>query len=227
MLIILHIPYLCWHLSYVVIGAALAPVLNCGTLLWTLLAFFLGMGICAHCADELRGRPLKTQIPDWLLVQLCLWSLGGAIAIGLTVGIEETVWIWPCIIFGGFIVFAYNLEWFRGFFHTNFWFAFTWGAFPAITAYVAQTHTLSPVIVLVAVACLLYSMAQRKLSFQVRFFRRKVSELLGTYRVPDNPTWEQNFYLQKQDIIGPPEVALKLMTWTVVAAAIGLILMHI
>jgi len=233
-IILLHPPYSLWHLSYIPIGAALAPVMNWATLGWTLLAFFLGMGIGAHCADELRGRPLRTKIPGWILALLCVLSLGGAVYIGVAIGLKETIWILPLIIFGVFIVFAYNLELFRGFFHTNFWFGFAWGAFPAITAYVAQTHTVSPDLILLAAACLLYSMTQRVLSLQCRFWRRKVTAIEGHYfETKDYPVdtstpyWGQSHNLTKETIMGPAEVALKFMTWTVVAAAVGLLLLHI
>jgi len=39
--VLLHPPYTAWHLSYVVMGAALAPVLDLGRLAATLLAFAL------------------------------------------------------------------------------------------------------------------------------------------------------------------------------------------
>ena len=65
---LLHPPYTVWHLSYVVIGACVAPVLNVGWLVETLLAFFLAMGLAAHALDELNGRPLRTRIPDGVLV---------------------------------------------------------------------------------------------------------------------------------------------------------------
>jgi len=225
--ILTHPFYTLWHLSYVLIGAALAPTMNWATLGWTLLAFFLAMGIGAHCADELRGRPLRTKIPGWILALLCVLSLGGAVYIGVAIGLKETIWILPLIIFGVFIVFAYNLELFQGFFHTNFWFGFAWGAFPAITAYIAQTHTVSPVILLVAAACLLYSMTQRVLSTQARFWRRKVFAMKGAYVLNGEPIAGGPHILRKEDIIEPAEVALKFMTWTVVAAAIGLLLLHI
>ena len=226
-IVLLHPPYTLWHLSYIPIGAALAPVMNWATLGWTLLAFFLGMGISAHCADELKGRPLRTIIPGWILALLGVLSLGGAAVIGLTVGLEETLWIFPCVIFGVFIVFAYNLELFGGFFHTNFWFGFAWGAFPVLTAYGVQTHTVSPAMILVAAACLLYSMTQRVLSLHCRFFRRKVEGLEGRYYLEGKTTrWEYG-KLTKQMIIEPAEVALKLMMWTVVAAAAGLLLLRL
>jgi len=233
--ILLHPPYTMWHLAYVVIGAALAPMMNWGTLLWTLLAFFLAMGIGAHCLDELNGRPLKTKIPALVLILAAVISIGGAVVIGAIVGVRETVWVIPCIIFGGFIVFAYTMEWGpKGFFHRDEWFGFAWGAFPVITAYIAQTHTVSWGIIFVAGACLLYSLTQRVLSTQVRFFRRKVSMVEGHYFasengpvVPGTVTWGQSHNLNKKIIIEPPETALKLMSWTVIAAAIGLVLTHI
>lgn len=234
LIIILHLPYTLWHLSYALIGAALAPQLNWGTMGWTVLAFFLGMGIGGHCLDELCGRPLRTKIPGVLLWTLAVVSILGAVSIGVFVGVRETVWIIPCIIFGGFIVFAYNLEWARGFFHYDFWFGFAWGAFPVMTAYIAQTHTVSWGVVLVAGACILYSMAQRVLSFHGRFFRRKVRGIEGRYYLygegpvcPGSPDGGPYKELTREMIIGPAEVGLKFMNGTIVIAAIGLLLSHI
>lgn len=231
-LILLHPPYTIWHLSYVVIGAALAPTIDWEPLLWTLLAFFLAMGVGAHCLDELNGRPLKTNFPD-----LALWitagvSIAGAIAVGGVVGARETWTVIPCIIFGGFIVCAYNLEWFGGLFHKDFWFGAAWGAFPVITAYVAQTRTLSWEIALVAAACLLYSLAQRVLSRQSRFWRRRVQVIQGVYFETQDypvvpPFWGQTHKLTKEDIYAPADLALKYMTWTVVAAAVGMLVAKI
>ena len=64
---VLHPPYTAWHLSYVVIGACLAPKLDAVNLAATLLAFFLAVGISAHALDELKGRPLGTEIPGSVL----------------------------------------------------------------------------------------------------------------------------------------------------------------
>ena len=59
---LLHPPYTLWHLSYVAIGAALAPHFRAGIFGLALLAFFLGMGVAAHALDELHSRPLETRI---------------------------------------------------------------------------------------------------------------------------------------------------------------------
>ena len=59
---LLHPPYTAWHLSYVALGAAAAPVVHVDRLLAALGAFFLAVGIGAHALDELNGRPLGTQL---------------------------------------------------------------------------------------------------------------------------------------------------------------------
>ena len=223
-LILLHIPYSVWFLSYVVIGAALAPELNWGWLLWTLLAFFLAMVIGAHCLDEFNGRPLKTSIPSPVLWVAGVASVAGAIAIGAVIGVQVTVWLIPCMVFGGFAVFAYNLEWFGGRFHTDYWFGIAWGGFPVITAYLAQAHGLSWQVCLVAFACVLYSMAQRVLSRQSRFWRRRVLTLTGRYIRVGAPVGAPSEDLTKEDVVRPADLALKFMTWAVAAGAVGMLL---
>src|SRR5262249_48096700 len=44
---LLHPPYTLWHLSYVAVGAALAPKMDWGLWGWTTLAFALAMGVGA------------------------------------------------------------------------------------------------------------------------------------------------------------------------------------
>ena len=80
---ILHPPYTAWHLSYVVIGACLAPHTNGTRLVATLLAFFFAVGIAAHALDELHGRPLQTAIPTAWLIALGAGGLLLACALGL------------------------------------------------------------------------------------------------------------------------------------------------
>ena len=77
---LLHPPYTAWHLSYVVIGGCLAPVVAWGRLTAAVVAFGLAVGIGAHALDELRGRPLRTSIPSSILVGLAALSLGAACA---------------------------------------------------------------------------------------------------------------------------------------------------
>src|ERR1700682_1911005 len=80
---LLHPPYTAWHLSYVLIGASLAPTVSVVRLIATLLAFFLAVGISAHALDELRGRPLQTAIPARVLWVAGGMGLVGAVALGI------------------------------------------------------------------------------------------------------------------------------------------------
>lgn len=132
---LLHPPYTAWHLSYVAIGAAAAPNLYGDRLAAALGAFFLGVGVCAHALDELNGRPLGTRLSDRSLVGLAVVALAGAVAIGIVGAATVSLSLVPFVAAGAFIVVAYNLELFGGRFHSDFWFAAAWGAFPALTGY--------------------------------------------------------------------------------------------
>jgi hypothetical protein len=96
---LLHPPYTLWHLSYVAVGAGLAPVLAWDRLGLALAAFFLGMGVGAHALDELRGRPLQTRIPARVLWALAAVSIAGAVAIGIFASVAYTPWLAPLVVF--------------------------------------------------------------------------------------------------------------------------------
>src|ERR1700730_8961063 len=107
---LLHPPYTAWHLSYVLIGASLAPGVSVVRLVATLLAFFLAVGVSAHALDELRGRPLQTNLPTRLLWVAAGIGLLGAVALGIAGILVVGPWLIPFIAVGVFFVFAYNLE---------------------------------------------------------------------------------------------------------------------
>ena len=203
---LLHPPYTAWHLSYVVIGAALAPELEGRRLLAALVAFFLAMGIGAHALDELNGHPLRTRIADRVLVALAALSIGAAVAIGIAASLAWTPWLLPFVAFGGFIVVAYNLELFGGAFHSDLWFGLAWGSFPLLAAYVVTAERLAPEAVLGAVFALLTSLAQRTLSTEVRAIRRG-----GTV----DP-------VAAQQLVSTPEKALRLLALSMVVLAAAL-----
>jgi hypothetical protein len=169
---LLHPPYTLWHLSYVVVGACLAPRLRWGLLGLTVLAFALALGIGAHALDELKGRPLRTRIPDRVLVVLALVSIAAAAAIGVAVALRTTPWLLAFVAAGAFLVVSYNLELFGGRFHSDLWFALAWGAFPVLTASFASAERLRWDAVAAAAFAVLLSAAQRVLSTQVRTARR-------------------------------------------------------
>jgi hypothetical protein len=170
---LLHPPYTLWHLSYAAIGAGLASPFSWTRFGATLAAFALGMGVGAHALDELRGRPLQTRIPERALWLLALASIAAATAIGVYACIAWTWWLAPFVVFGAFIVVAYNLELFGGRLHSTLWFAVAWGALPALSAYVVEAETLRAEAFAAALYAALMSYVQRVLSTPVRAARRQ------------------------------------------------------
>jgi len=215
---LLHPPYTAWMLSYVVFGALTAAALDGYLMFLTLCGFFLGVGVAAHALDELSGRPLRTKISDGALWTVALMALGGAAALGVYGGFLVSWWIVPFIVFGLFIVIAYNLELFGGAFHSNRWFAVAWGAFPALTGAFAQTGTLSWEAAAIAVACALLSSAQRMLSTPVRRLRRDVAGVEGILTFSDGDT--ETF--GEEALRGPSEAALRTTALALPLLAAGL-----
>ena len=220
---LLHPPYTLWHLSYVAIGAGLAPELEVERLVAALAAFFLAMGIGAHALDELQGRPLQTQIADKVLVALAIVSIAGAIGIGLYASFVWTPWLLPMVAFGGFIVVAYNLELFGGRFHSPLWFALSWGAFPVLAGYLVTAEELTAEAGLAALYAGLLSLAQQHLSTQVRAIRRRATDVSGVVRFRDG-TEEQ---IRAETLTEANERALRAIAAATVALAVALVLLQL
>jgi hypothetical protein len=196
---LLHPPYTLWHLSYVAVGAAVAPHFHLDRMLLACAAFFLAMGVAAHALDELHGRPLRTGIPSRVLVAVAVCALAGAVAIGVA---AAAAWGWGLLAFvavGAVLVPAYNLELAL---HTDWGFALAWGAFPALTGYFVEAQTVRVDAVAVALYAFALSLAQRSLSTPVRRARRERQTTAGTEAL---------------------ERALRLLTWASVALAVGLV----
>jgi hypothetical protein len=217
---LLHPPYTAWHLSYVVIGAALAPRVSLTPLVATLIAFFLAVGLAAHALDELNGRPLQTRIAAPALVAVAVAGLAGAVALGAA-GVARAGWgLLPFMIVGPALVIAYNAELFGGIIHTDLGFATAWGAFPVLTAYVAQTGRLALAPVLAALAALAMSAAQRRLSTPARTLRRRSVRVEGSVTLADG----QVTAVDQQALLAPLEGALRAMSWSLVLLAASLAL---
>ncbi len=214
---LLHPPYTLWHLSYVVLGAALSPTIHYERLGATLLAFFLAVGIAAHALDELSGRPLRTRIPAGALYWMAGLGLAGAVAVGIAGALLVSVWLLAFVVIGAVIVPAYNLEWFHGRFHGDFWFALSWGAFPTLTSYWANALTLSVAAIAGATFAFANSYAQRTLSSRVRTVRRRVKTVEGTINYLDG-TFQT---MDKEHMIVADEQALMLMTVSTVMLALA------
>jgi hypothetical protein len=219
LLTLLHPPYTAWHLSYVAIAAAVAPHFSGYRLAWTLVAFLLAVGVAAHALDELNGRPLGTRIPSRVLVCLAVAALAGASAIGVIGALTISLWLLAFVLVGVILTLAYNLELLGGRLHSDLWFAFAWGAFPALTSYWTQTGGMRVQGVVVASACLLFSVAQRRLSTPVRDLRRRTASVRGERRLNDGRVQA----LDASVIAAPMEGALMACAAGMVLLAVGLV----
>jgi hypothetical protein len=217
---LLHPPYTVWHLSYVVIGASLAPTVNMRWLLETLAAFLLAMGFAAHALDELNGRPLRTRISDGVLRLIAALGLAAAVALGVDGTIEVSPWLWVFIAAGVALVVAYNLELAGGRFHSDLWFALAWGAFPVLTSAFAQTGRVQAGAVLVALGCAAISAGQRVLSTPVRRLRRHVRTVEGQLALDDG-TVET---IGAEALRAAPEGALRWLSLSMPLLALGLLI---
>jgi hypothetical protein len=228
LLTLLHPPYTLWHLSYVAIGAAAAPHVYPVRLAAALAAFFLAVGIGAHCLDELHGRPLGTRLSERALLALAIAGLGGALAIGIVGIFVVSATLGPLVVAGGFLVLAYNLELFDGRFHTDFWFAAAWGAFPALTGWWSNAlglHSSAEAIAAIAavLGCYWLSDAQRRLSTPVRELRRRTESVSGEQRLADGSTRR----LDRAVLIAPLDGALRALSVAVPLLAVAAIALRV
>jgi hypothetical protein len=217
---ILHLPYTAWNLSYVAIGAALAPSFHLWRLGAALGAFFLALGIASHALDELTGRPLGTQLSQRTLIALAVIGLGGACAIGVAVAVVVSLWLIAFVVVGAFLALAYNLELFGGRFHTDLWLGIAWGAFPPLTGWFVEATDIRPECLLVSLACLLFILVQRRLSTPARDLRRRTVSLSGRQVLRDGTVRE----LDQQLLLAPLEAGLSLLWKGMVVLAIALVI---
>ena len=220
---VLHLPYTAWHLSYVVIGGCLATTVAWGRLGATVAAFALAVGVGAHSLDELHGRPLRTRIPNGILVGLAAISIAAACAIGVVGAVTFEPWLALLVPVGLFLVIAYNLELAGGRFHSDLWFALAWGGFPALCGYAAVAGDIRVVALLGATFAVLLSLAQRTLSSHVRHVRRGARSVRGELELRDGSSEP----IDEHFLTSAPEHGLRLLTAATVLLAITLVVMRL
>ena len=215
---LLHPPYTLWNLSYVVIGATLAPTVQVSRLVATLLAFLMAVGFAAHALDELHGRPLGTRIPSPVLVLTTVLGLSGALTLGI-VGLSRVGWVLvPFMVLGPLLVIVYNLELFGGILHNGTGLALSWGSFTVLVGYVAQTGRLSLSAIFASAGAFAFIATQRHLSNQARLVRRRAVAIEGSLTLRDGTT----IVIDAPWLLAPLEKGLRAMSWGVVLFATAL-----
>ncbi len=221
---LLHPPYTVWHLSYVVMGAAIAPRLSWAMLGGTVLAFFLAVGLAAHALDELQGRPLRTTISTRTLATVAGVGLAGAVLLGAVAVPRSSVLLVPCIALGVLLVLGYNLELFGGRLHTDLGFAAAWGGFPVVVGFLAQapplTGPVSAGALCLALAATGLAYAQRQLSTPARALRRRVASADAAMTMIDGT----HRTLDREALLAPLEATLKALSIAMPVIAIALLL---
>jgi hypothetical protein len=226
---LLHPPYTLWHLSYAVLGAALAPHLSWTPLALTVLAFLLAVGLAAHALDERAGHPLGTGFGDGALVAVAVVAL--LVALGL--GTYGAFWWdgtnWPLVVampIGVVLVAGYNLELAGGRLHSDLVFGLGWGGFPVVVGYVAQAPGVDwprgLAVVVAAGAAVAATYAQRRLSTPARDLRRRTAGVSGEVRRSDGAVVE----LDRDAVLAPLEGALRALSWAFPLAAVAALLTH-
>jgi hypothetical protein len=218
---LLFLPYTGMVLAYTIIGAMLAEHVHWDRVGAIAATYFFALGIGAHALDAVGSKSIKpwgTVLSDRLLWALALSS----IAIAYAIGIPYMMWCTPLLtliaVAEGFFLFAYNLEWFGGRFHTDGWFALSWGSLPVLAGYVLQTDRISLAALIVAVATGFLSLAEIKASRPYKALKRH----LAVTEMEDGR--QQREHLQQFELIlkglslGVILLGIGLLTWRFTSA---------
>jgi hypothetical protein len=173
---LLFLPYTGMCISFTIIGSILSPVILWDRVGAIVLIYFLALGIGAHATDSIGSRRIKpwgSHFSRKQLWALALCSLVAAYAIGIYYMVLYVPLLWVIAIAEGFFVFAYNLELFRGIFHKDTWFAFSWGSLPVLAGFIMQTNSISFIALAVAAAMGFVSYVEIKTSRPYKELRRR------------------------------------------------------
>jgi len=177
---LLFLPYTGMVLSFSVIGSMMATTVYWDRVIAIVIIFFFGLGIGAHALDALGSKEVKpwgaifTPFQLWLLA---ITSLVVAYAIAIFYMIRYVPLLWSMALCEGFFVFSYNLEWFQGRFHTDAWFAFSWGFLPVLSGYIIQTNSISVAALVLAASMAFFSLIEIKASRPYRVLKRRSNAL--------------------------------------------------
>ena len=175
---LLFLPYTGMVLAYTVIGSMMAD-----SVLWTrvcaiVVIYFLALGIGGHALDALGSKGLKpwgTVLSERGLLILAITSITCAYTIGIYYMVLYTPLLWLVAIPEGFFLLAYNLEWFHSRFHSDAWFALSWGSLPVLAGYILQTNQVSFAVLLVAASMGLLSLVEIKASRPYKKLKREAA----------------------------------------------------
>lgn len=134
-------PYTLMNASYVAIGSLLAPALHYDRMAGMVLVYLLAVGMSAHSLDAMgSNKPWGSLLSRRQLTALAVAGVVPSLTIGLYYAITFATLLLPLGVVEVFFLLSYNLEWFRGAFHSDLWFAFSWGFLPVLVGFAVQTN---------------------------------------------------------------------------------------
>lgn len=173
---LLFLPYTGMVLSFSVIGSLLSAHVSYERLAAIVVIYSFGLGIAAHALDAVGSKTVKpwgTVFSKKQLWLMAILSLFIAYGVAIYYIVRYVPFLFIIAVLEGFFVFAYNLEWFGGRFHTDTWFAFSWGALPVLAGYVMQTNGMSLPAVILALSMALFSFIEIKSSRPYKDLKRR------------------------------------------------------
>ena len=205
---LLFLPYTAMVLAFCVIGSMLADPIHWDRVFSIVGIYFLGLGVAAHALDALGGKgdkPWGSVFTRPQLWGMALTALALAYLIAIYFMVLYVPWLSFVAILEGFFVFAYNLEWFHGRFHTDKWFAFSWGFLPVLAGYIMQTNRVSTEACVFGLSMALFSAVEIKASRPYKALRKRSSTL------------KEN----EKDLMARYEAILKSISLGVILLAVG------
>lgn len=213
---LLFLPYTGMVLAYTTIGSMLAEQIHWDRVGAIALIYFLALGIGAHALDAIGSKGIKpwgALLPRRPLLMLAVSSIVMAYGIGLYYIVLYVPLLAFIAVPEGFFLLAYNLEWFDGRFHTDGWFAVSWGTLPVVAGYVIQTNRVSMAVLIVSIAMGSLSLVQIKASRPYKALKRRLAtSALGADR--DNQVTMQQFeWILKSVSLGVMLLGAGLLSW--------------
>ena len=139
-------PYTLMNASYILVGSLIAPVVHYDRMWIMAVVYLLAVGISAHALDATGpNKPWGAVLSRRQLQILAMGALLPALGLGLYLALTFALILLPLGALELFLLLAYNLELFGKRFHTDAWFALSWGFLPVLVGYAVQTNSISPV----------------------------------------------------------------------------------
>lgn len=104
----------------------------------------MAVGVSAHAFDAMGpNKPWGAFLSRAQLRALGLAGLVPSLGLGLYLAFAYSLILLPLGALELFFLLSYNFELFKGRFHTDLWFSFSWGFLPVLAGYAVQADTIS------------------------------------------------------------------------------------